>query len=455
MIRRLVQLTMLSLIGTVVLVASVPEKRTATLRLELWVLAALGGALLLHFTRNRLPLTTDPLARPSKPEVPPGEPAAVESLAGAFVLAPSPSERVRRSAAHPAARRIASRRRSRGPPGRAPGHPRRMVCVVGRAGSIVTDAALESTLRTAHAVLDEVERAVVGKRAVLELVLMGFLADGHVLLDDLPGVAKTLMARSFAAATGISFRRIQFTPDLLPSDITGATLLDQRTQTFSFRRGPLFANLVLADEVNRAPAKTQAALLEAMQERQVTADGVTHLLEPPFLVVATQNPIEYEGTYPLPEAQLDRFMLRTAVGYPSSDDEWNLLARRMERGTDEVILDAVTDAAGLRAMQASLECVHVDEAIGRYVVALVEATRGASQLQVGASPRGSLALMKLGRAHALMRGRDFVTPDDVKAIVIPALAHRVVLRSDLWVRRVAAADVLDELVAEVPAPSVG
>ena len=319
----------------------------------------------------------------------------------------------------------------------------------------MTDAAIESTLRTAHAVLDEVERAVVGKREVLELVLMGFLADGHVLLDDLPGVAKTLMARSFAAATGLSFRRIQFTPDLLPSDITGATLLDQRTQTFSFRPGPLFANLVLADEVNRAPAKTQAALLEAMQERQVTADGVTHLLEPPFLVVATQNPIEYEGTYPLPEAQLDRFMLRTAVGYPSPDDEWNLLARRMERGTDEVTLDAVTDAAGLRAMQASLECVHVDEVIGRYVVALVEATRAASQLQVGASPRGSLALMKLGRAHALMRGRDFVTPDDVKAIVIPALAHRVVLRSDLWVRRVAAADVLDELVAEVPAPSVG
>ena len=265
----------------------------------------------------------------------------------------------------------------------------------------MTDAVLTSTLRAAHAVLDEVERAVVGKRDVLELVLMGFLADGHVLLDDLPGVAKTLMARSFAAATGLSFRRIQFTPDLLPSDITGATLLDQRTQTFSFRPGPLFANLVLADEVNRAPAKTQAALLEAMQERQVTADGITYPLEPPFLVVATQNPIEYEGTYPLPEAQLDRFILRTAVGYPSLDDEWNLLARRMERGTDEVMLTAVTDAAGLRAMQASLECVHVDEAIGRYVVALVDATRNAAQLQVGASPRGSLALIKLGRAHAL------------------------------------------------------
>jgi MoxR-like ATPase len=196
-------------------------------------------------------------------------------------------------------------------------------------------------------------------------------------------------------------------------------------------------------------------LLEAMQERQVTADGVTHVLEPPFLVVATQNPIEYEGTYPLPEAQLDRFILRTAVGYPSVDDEWNLLARRMERGTDEVVLKAVTDPAGLRAMQAALECVHVDEAIGRYVVALIDATRAASQLQVGASPRGTLALMKLGRAHAFMRERDFVTPDDIKAIVTPALAHRVVLRSDLWVRRVSPDDVLTELVAAVPAPSVG
>jgi MoxR-like ATPase len=318
----------------------------------------------------------------------------------------------------------------------------------------VSESTLAAALQTARAVLDEVERAVIGKREVLELVLMGFLADGHVLLDDLPGVAKTLMARSFASATGLAFRRIQFTPDLLPSDITGATLLDQRTQTFTFRPGPLFANLLLADEVNRAPAKTQAALLEAMQERQVTADGVTHVLEPPFLVVATQNPIEYEGTYPLPEAQLDRFILRTAVGYPSVDDEWDLLARRMERGTDEVVLKAVTDPAGLRAMQAALECVHVDEAIGRYVVALVDATRGASQLQVGASPRGTLALMKLGRAHALMRERDFVTPDDVKAILAPALAHRVVLRSDLWVRRVSPDDVLSELVAAVPAPSV-
>ncbi len=455
MIRRFVQLTVLSLIGTVALVASVPEKRTASIRLELWVLAALAGALLLHVTRRRLPLTADPLARPPKPELPPGEPSAVEELAVAFALAPSDSERVRRSAHIQLRDALQAARRAR--IDRAPRCRRRSMG--GRPCSTSwrprDRGGPRSTLRAAHAVLDEVERAVVGKRDVLELVLMGFLADGHVLLDDLPGVAKTLMARSFAAATGLSFRRIQFTPDLLPSDITGATLLDQRTQTFGFRPGPLFANLVLADEVNRAPAKTQAALLEAMQERQVTADGVAYPLSRRSSVVATQNPIEYEGTYPLPEAQLDRFILRTAVGYPTLDDEWNLLARRMERGTDEVILTAVTDAAGLRAMQASLECVHVDEVIGRYVVSLVDATRNAAQLQVGASPQGSLVLIKLGRAHALMSGRDFVTPDDVKAIVIPALAHRVVLRSDLWVRRVAPADVLTELVAEVPAPSVG
>ena len=375
MIRRLVQLAILSFVAQTALVASVPEKRTTTMRLELWVLAALAGALLLHLTRNRLPLTPDPLARPVKPEAPAGRAVrggdARNRVRSRAHRRPSGCVAALRSSSATRCNRQAHPCRSRG----AALDARRLVGAVRRAGGLVTDAVLTSTLRAAHAVLDEVERAVVGKRDVLELVLMGFLADGHVLLDDLPGVAKTLMARSFAAATGLSFRRIQFTPDLLPSDITGATLLDQRTQTFSFRPGPLFANLVLADEVNRAPAKTQAALLEAMQERQVTADGITYPLEPPFLVVATQNPIEYEGTYPLPEAQLDRFILRTAVGYPSLDDEWNLLARRMERGTDEVMLTAVTDAAGLRAMQASLECVHVDEAIGRYVVALVDATR--------------------------------------------------------------------------------
>jgi MoxR-like ATPase len=312
---------------------------------------------------------------------------------------------------------------------------------------------IPDTATRAAAILDEVERAVVGKRDVLELLLLGLLAGGHVLLDDVPGVAKTLAARSLAQATGLPFSRIQFTPDLLPADVTGAVVLDPTSGAFAFRRGPVFAAFVLADEVNRAPAKTQSALLEAMQEGQVTVDGTSHPLPRPFVVVATQNPIEYEGTYPLPEAQLDRFLLRTTMGYPSTDDEWTLLARRLERRTDEVVITEVVDPTELLAMQSAVEEVHLDEAVGRYIVDLVTATRRSDQVQVGASPRGTLALAKLGRARAVLRGRDFVTPDDVKAIATPALAHRLVLRSDLWVRRVSAADVLARLVAEVPAPS--
>jgi MoxR-like ATPase len=312
---------------------------------------------------------------------------------------------------------------------------------------------LAETAARADAIVDELSRAVIGKRAVLELVLMGLLADGHVLLDDLPGVAKTLTARSLATVTGLSFARIQFTPDLLPADITGAVVLDPLRHDLTFRPGPVFAHLVLADEVNRAPAKTQAALLEAMQERQVTADAVTHPLPRPFVVIATQNPIEYEGTYPLPEAQLDRFLLRTTVGYPTPDDEWDLLARRVARQSDDVELRAVASADEVVAMQRSLEAVHVSEPVGRYIVALTDATRHDSALQVGASPRGSLALLKLARAHAVVRGRDFVTPDDVKAIARPALAHRLVLASEQWVRRVAPEQILARILDEVPAPS--
>jgi MoxR-like ATPase len=312
---------------------------------------------------------------------------------------------------------------------------------------------LADTATRAAAILTEVEHAVVGKRPVLELVLAGLLADGHLLLDDLPGVAKTLIARSLATATGLVFNRIQFTPDLLPADITGAVVLDQRAGDFGFRPGPVFANLVLADEVNRALAKTRSALLEAMQERQVSADGVSHPLPRPFIVIATQNPIEYEGTYPLPEAQLDRFLLRTTVGYPSPDDEWELVDRRLERGTDEVELRNVIGVGELIAMQRSLETVHLDEVVGRYAVAIVTATRTEAQLQVGASPRGSLALVKLARARAVLAGRDFVTPDDVKLAAGPALAHRLVLRSELWVRRVDPNDVLAKVIEGVPAPT--
>jgi len=305
----------------------------------------------------------------------------------------------------------------------------------------------------ASALLDEVERAVVGKRDRLELVLAGLLADGHVLLEDVPGLAKTLTARSFAAATGLHFSRVQFTPDLLPSDVTGSSIWNQRDAAFEFRPGPIFANLLLADEINRAPPKTQAALLEAMQERQVSIDGVTHRLEPPFLVLATQNPIEYEGTYPLPEAQLDRFVLRTGFGYPSGDDEWDMLERRLRRGVDDVELREIVDRPTLIAMQRAIEDVHVDESIGRYVVELVTATRESRSVSVGASPRGSLAVVKLARCRAALSGRDFVTPDDVKSVAVPALAHRLVLRPELWVQRRTGEDVVREILDEVRTPT--
>ncbi len=304
----------------------------------------------------------------------------------------------------------------------------------------------------AEALLDEVERAVVGKRDVLERVLLALLADGHVLLEDVPGVAKTLIARSFAAASGLRFGRVQFTPDLLPSDITGSSIFDQREARFEFRPGPVFTNVLLGDEINRAPPKTQAALLEAMEERQVTADDGTHALEPPFLVLATQNPIEYEGTYPLPEAQLDRFLVRLRVGYPSAEDEWRMLEARAQRGTDAVALKAIVDRDGLRTLQRAVEAVHVGAAVGRYMVALTTATRESPEVEVGASPRGSLALLRLARARAAVEGRDFVVPDDVKAVAVPALAHRLVLRPELWVRRVDAGDVVERVLAEVPAP---
>jgi MoxR-like ATPase len=306
--------------------------------------------------------------------------------------------------------------------------------------------------RLAGRILDEVERAVVGKRDALELVLLGLLADGHVLLDDFPGLAKTLIARSFARVTSLRFARVQFTPDLMPADVTGSSVYSQRLGDFEFRPGPVFTNLLLGDEINRAPPKTQAALLEAMQERQVTIDGVTRVLERPFLVMATQNPIEYEGTYPLPEAQLDRFLLRLSVGYPAADAEWRMLERRLQRTSDEVELAQVATAADVLAMQRAVEQVHVASSVGRYMVELVGATRASPRVQVGASPRGTMALLKVARARAALAGRDFVTPEDVKAVAVPALAHRLILRPELWVRRVRTEDVVAELLDQVPTP---
>jgi MoxR-like ATPase len=301
-------------------------------------------------------------------------------------------------------------------------------------------------------ILTEVERAVVGKREALELVLLGLLADGHVLIEDFPGLAKTLIARAFAQVTSIGFTRIQFTPDLMPSDVTGSSIFNQRESDFEFRPGPIFTNLLLADEINRAPPKTQAALLEAMQERQVTIEGNTRPLARPFLVLATQNPIEYEGTYPLPEAQLDRFLLRIGVGYPAREDEWDVLERRLERAADEIELDPVVGRDELLEMQEAIEQVHIDRSVGLYMVDLVAATRQASGVQVGASPRGSLALLKLSRCRAALDGRDYVTPDDVKSVAVPALAHRLSLRPELWVQRLRPDDIVLELLDRVPTP---
>ena len=312
---------------------------------------------------------------------------------------------------------------------------------------------LKEVLIEAERVLAEVQKAVVGKREALELVLLAILADGHVLIEDFPGLAKTLIARSFAQVLDLDFKRIQFTPDLMPSDVTGSSIFNQLTGQFEFRPGPIFANLLLADEINRAPAKTQAALLEAMQERQVTADGTRHRLEPPFLVLATQNPLEYEGTYPLPEAQLDRFLLRLGVGYPSRDEEWQLVENRLARQTDEVALSQVLDRKRLLELQTALEQVHVSSSVGFYIVDLVTATRRNGRVQVGSSPRGTLALMKLSRGRAALQGRDYVIPEDVKAVAVPALSHRLSLRPELWVQKVRAEDVVRECLASVPAPS--
>ncbi len=312
---------------------------------------------------------------------------------------------------------------------------------------------VEEVAARCERILEEVERAVVGKRRPLELVLLAFLADGHVLLEDFPGLAKTLIARSFAQVCDIRFTRIQFTPDLMPSDVTGSSIYNQRSADFEFRPGPIFTNLLLGDEINRAPPKTQAALLEAMQERQVTIEGQTNVLEPPFLVIATQNPIEYEGTYPLPEAQLDRFLLRLRIGYPGRDDEWALLERRLERAADEIRLEQVADRQGLLQMQQALEQVHVSAPIGYYIVDLVASTRASQRAQVGASPRGALALLKLSRARAALDGRDFVTPEDVKSVAVPALSHRLMLKPELWVQRVRPEDVVREVLETVPTPA--
>ncbi len=301
-------------------------------------------------------------------------------------------------------------------------------------------------------VLAALSRIIVGKDDVLRRLLAGILANGHILIEDYPGLAKTLIARLFSEALDLGFKRIQFTPDLLPGDITGSFLYDQREARFEFRRGPIFTQLLLADEINRATPKTQSALLEAMQEGQVTVEGTSYPLATPFLVIATQNPIDLEGTYVLPEAQLDRFIMRIAVGYPGREEEREILSRRRARRTEEAHVAKMTSRAELLAMQAALEDMHVDPSVEEYIVDIVRATREDPRVALGASPRGSLALLRLARAEAALRRSDFVTPDDVKAMAVPALAHRLVLRPELWVSRVGPADVVQDILGRVPTP---
>jgi len=311
---------------------------------------------------------------------------------------------------------------------------------------------IADTARQCEKVLAEVEQVIVGKPAAARLVLLGVLASGHILIEDLPGLGKTLLARTFARVLGLEFTRVQFTPDMLPADLTGTVVLDLRTGDPVFRPGPVFTGLLLADEINRTPPKTQAALLEAMAEGQVSADGVTRPLPRPFIVLATDNPIEYEGTYPLPEAQLDRFTARVRLGYLDANGEAEMVRRRLARGSAPADPAQLTDAAGVLAMRETLEQVHLDPDLLGYVVALTAATRAHPQVTVGASPRGTLAVVQLARGNAVLDGRDYVTPEDVKAVAVPALAHRLVLRPEMWVRQVTGEDVVTEILATVPVP---
>jgi len=284
--------------------------------------------------------------------------------------------------------------------------------------------------------------------------MLALLADSHILFEDYPGLAKTLLARSFAMSMGCNFSRIQFTPDLLPADITGTYIYNVKSGDFELRKGPVFTNILLADEINRAPPKTQAALLEAMQERQTTLDGKTHSLQDPFIVMATQNPIEFEGVYPLPEAQLDRFLVRLQVGYPSRTEEVEIMRRRMVRGQEDVVLDPVADSETILDLQKTVEGIHVDDDVLGYIADIVQATRTQRQIEVGASPRGSLAIFKLSRARAVFHGRDYVIPDDVKEVAAPALVHRLIMKAESWVKGTSPNQVLEDILKTIAVPRV-
>ncbi len=319
---------------------------------------------------------------------------------------------------------------------------------------VAVDESVRLVSKLGKDLIEEVSKTVLGKEGALELVLVGVLSNGHILFEDYPGLAKTMLAKTYATTLGCKFKRIQFTPDLLPSDITGTYVFDRNTSEFKFRPGPIFTNILLADEINRAPPKTQAALLEAMEEKQVTIDGITHKLPEPFIVVATQNPIEYEGTYPLPEAQLDRFLLKMNIGYPDYDTEMSIINNRKMRRKDDTDVEVVANPEKMQELQANIENVYVDNDIVAYIVNIVRRTREEGSIAIGASPRGSLAIFKMARAMAALEGRDYVIPDDVKRIVIPALEHRVILKPEPKIKGVRSRDVLSNILMEVPVPMV-
>lgn len=311
---------------------------------------------------------------------------------------------------------------------------------------------VEEASQTCRKIIGQVKKVIVGKDPVLERVMLALLCNSHVLFEDYPGLAKTLLARSFAMSMGCYFSRIQFTPDLLPADITGTYVYNVKSGDFELRKGPVFTNILLADEINRAPPKTQAALLEAMQERQTTLDGRTHLLQDPFIVIATQNPIEYEGVYPLPEAQLDRFLVRLQLGYPARTEEVEIMRRRMQRGQEDVVLEPVADSQTILDLQKTVEGIHVDDDVLGYVADVVQATRVQRQIEIGASPRGSLAIFKLSRARAVFHGRDYVIPDDVKEVAAPALVHRLIMKAESWVKGTNPNQILDDILKTIPVP---
>jgi len=317
----------------------------------------------------------------------------------------------------------------------------------------IMDPSLQETHDMMQAVLAEAEQVIMGKRPILDLTAVGILAGGNILFEDNPGLAKTLLANTFAQALGINFKRVQFTPDLLPADITGIYIWNQKDQKFQFRKGPLFCNLLLADEINRAPPKTQAALLEAMQEHQVTIEGETHILPEPFVTLATQNPIESEGTYPLPDAQLDRFMMKLSMGYPGRPIERAILVKRKERGKDDHTLNPVTTPEELREMQLSLEKVKVDNSIIEYIVEIIYRTREDPRVKVGSSPRGAQSLFKLSRALAVLSGRDYVIPDDIKRLSIYTLRHRIILKPEPRIKGVKTEEIVSEILEQVEVPT--